>query len=131
MKVSNLVQAKTRKDSSFDLVHVPTLSALDMPLLLQFPDRGESTWQLNWRKTRIDVIYLIPPPPTLFRICINNIIIIIIICSSSVCWSLQSAETNGQYLSWETWAAPARAPRVSVRPQPLPGPLGRQLFYCT
>lgn len=63
MKVSNLVQAKTRKDSSFDLVHVPTLSALDMPLLLQFPDRGESPWQLNQRKTCIDVIYLIPPPP--------------------------------------------------------------------
>jgi len=42
MKVSNLVQAKTRKDSSFNLVHVSTLSALDMPLLLQFPDREES-----------------------------------------------------------------------------------------
>lgn len=33
-------------------------------------------------------------------------IIIIIIISSSVCWSLQSAETSGQYLSWETCAAP-------------------------
>lgn len=43
-------------------------------------------------------------PP--FGICIINIIIIIIIISSSVCWSLQSAETNGQYLSRETWAAP-------------------------
>ena len=42
MKVSNLVQAKTRKDSSFDLLSVSTLSALDMPLLLQFPDREES-----------------------------------------------------------------------------------------
>ena len=42
MKVSNLVQAKTRKDSSFNLVHVSTLSALDMPLLLQFPDKEES-----------------------------------------------------------------------------------------
>lgn len=42
MKVSNLVQANARKDSSFDLVHVSTLTVLDMPLLLQFPDREES-----------------------------------------------------------------------------------------
>lgn len=38
MKVSNLVQAKTRKDSSFDLIHVSTLSALDVLLLFQFQD---------------------------------------------------------------------------------------------
>lgn len=47
MKVSSLVQAKTRKDSSFDLVHVSTLSALDMPLLFKFQDREEFPWQLN------------------------------------------------------------------------------------
>ena len=29
MEVSSLVQAKTRTDSSFDLIPVPTLSALD------------------------------------------------------------------------------------------------------
>lgn len=47
MKVSSLVQAKTRKDSSFDLVHVSTLSALDMTLLFKFQDREEFPWQLN------------------------------------------------------------------------------------
>lgn len=36
---------------------------------------------------------------------INIIIVIIIIISSSVCWALHSAETNGQYLSWETRTA--------------------------
>ena len=47
MKVSNLVQANARKDSSFDLVHVSTLTVLDMPLLLQFPDREESPGNLT------------------------------------------------------------------------------------
>lgn len=38
MKVSNLVRAKTRKESSFNLIHVFTLSALDMLLLFKFQD---------------------------------------------------------------------------------------------
>lgn len=68
MKVSSLVQAKTRKESSFGLGHISTLSALDTPLLLQFPDRGESPWQLNLRETCTGVIYLTPAPnPHPFR----------------------------------------------------------------
>lgn len=57
----------------------------------------------------------------MFGICIINIIIIIIIISS-VCWSLQSAETNGQYLSGETWAAPGsrcgHLPAAFLAPRP-------------
>lgn len=52
---------------------------------------------------------LVRSPPHLVYVVIN-IIIIIIIFSSPVCWALKSAETRGQYLSWETCATPAPSP---------------------
>lgn len=43
-------------------------------------------------------------PPYLVYV-VNIILVVVVIFCSSVCWARQSAETDGQYLSWETCAA--------------------------
>lgn len=68
MKVSNLVQTQTRKDSSFNVIcvsthsfnvrHATTVQVSRHPFLTY---REELPWQLNLWNTCTDAIYLISP----------------------------------------------------------------------
>lgn len=70
-----------------------------------------------------------PPPFSVYVLIILLLLLLFVVHQFAGLCSQQ--KQMGNICPGRPGPPPPGLPRVSVRPQPLPGPLGRQLFYCT
>nr|KAF6444178.1 hypothetical protein HJG59_008490 [Molossus molossus] len=127
VEVSNSVQAKTRTDSSFDLIRVSTLSirhAISCSSFKTFVlNLEELPWQLNLWRIHTDVMYLISPP-SVYILLILLLLLLLVHQFAGLC---SQQKRMGNICPGDLGAP---GPRVRVCPQ-LPCHPRAGLFYCT